>query len=434
MLPRRGPMTGSAPGGDRIQRIEGSGRSGFAPRLLGFAGVILLSGLASFAILPVISRVGGAAQWADFSAAQAIGTFGSVITLFGWGIYGPPTVARTGPVAERERLYRASIRVRAIVFALAAAAAAVISALVVSPANALVGILMAIATSAAGLSPAWYCIGVGRPLAIGLYDTAPRLAAALVATPILLLTGWVWVYPALLLIASLAGVAAFSRTLRADVAAEREGRWLSAARLTAPSAGIDAAANAYGAAPLPIATVATTPTDAAAFASADRAYRIGLAIAVVSLGNAFQAWVLDANAHDPRRRQLIAISSHAAIGLLGAAILGFAGPWLTALVFGISVAADGAIAWLYGIAFFFISTATPLIRNLLIPAGRSATVMTHTVITAALGLIIMSAGAVMHSVLVIGIAVAISEALLCLLLLVPALRVMPARFTTGAAT
>ena len=61
----------------------------------------------------------------------------------------------------------------------------------------------------------------------------------------------------------------------------RPRRVISVLRTLVPTAAIDATGNAYGSTAIPIATAGLSPEDASAFASADRAYRIGT-LAVVA--------------------------------------------------------------------------------------------------------------------------------------------------------
>ncbi len=57
-------------------------------RFAGFTGAPILSALAPFIILPLITRVVGAEGWANFATGQSIGILGMVVVLFGWGIAG----------------------------------------------------------------------------------------------------------------------------------------------------------------------------------------------------------------------------------------------------------------------------------------------------------------------------------------------------------
>jgi hypothetical protein len=273
-----------------------------------------------------------------------------------------------------------------------------------------------------GLTPAWYCIGAAQPRALTLYDAAPKLLASLAALPILLTTSQIIWYPILLATMTCTAVVLHARSvLRGHAPIPRQrGQRRRTLRSLLPTAAIDAAANAYGTTPIPIATAGLSPADASSFASADRIYRVGT-LAVVAFGNAFQAWVLEPTAVDQVRRQYAALSAHALLGASGGALIALVGPWATALLFGPAVAADPFVCLCFGIAFLCISTATPLIRNMLIPHGRYRFVLAATLIASSVGLVTMIGGAIAGSAAWIGIGVAAAEATALVILIGPAL-------------
>lgn len=393
-------------------------------RLVGFTGAPVLSALAPFILLPVISRVVGEDGWANFSAGQSIGVLGMVAVLFGWGILGPVRVARSTSSAERAVILHDSLRSRVILAMIAMPVAGVVAYLVSGPSFRLESVAMAVAMTAGGLTPAWFCIGRGDARGLMIFDAVPKLLAAVVALPILLIWGSVLAYPILLL-----GLSIPAYGLHAWLYAHsqwREGTTSASLRRIlrglAGTAAVDATGNAYGSTSIPIATAGLDAADASSFASADRAYRIGTLL-VVAVGNALQAWALDPGAENPRSRQRFAILSHAALGLVGGAAIALLGPWATALVFGAAVAAAPIPCLLFGVAFLSISIATPLIRNLLIPAGRVMTVLASTITAAAVGLSIMIGGSVLGSAGVIALGVACSEFAALAVLAIPAVRI-----------
>jgi PST family polysaccharide transporter len=255
-----------------------------------------------------------------------------------------------------------------------------------------------------------------------MYDALPKLCASAIALPVLALTGQVLWYPVLLLLLTLPAFGLHAwRTISRHAHPHAVPRDLRVVfRSLAPTAVIDGTGNAYGSTAIPIATAGLVPADASAFASADRAYRIGT-LAVVAIANAFQAWVLEPGLGDPRRRQVAALAAHGVLGVLGGAAIALLGPWATGLVFGDDVAARPVPSLLFGVAFFCISLATPLIRNLLIPAERFRVVLVATVCAAAVGLSVMLLGAGLGSEGVIALGVAASETTALCVLVPPAL-------------
>jgi len=397
-------------------------------RFAGFTGAPILSALAPFIILPVITRVVGPEGWANFATGQSIGLLGMVIVLFGWGVAGPVRVARSHSNIERSIILRESIRSRVLTSVIAVPLAGVVTALISGPSYRIESILIAIAMALGGFSPAWFCIGQGNPRALMAFDAIPKLLASGIALPIVAFTGQVIWYPILLVLCTMPAVVAHAKlTFHAEDSAPRRGV-LTVLRTLVPTATIDATGNAYGATAIPIATAGLSAPDASAFASADRVYRIGI-MAVIAFGNAFQAWVLEPAATDRRTRHLIAIAAHAALGLIGGAAIALLGPWATALLFGPAVAAESLPCALFGLAFFFISTATPLIRNLLIPEHRYRTVLAATITAAIAGLTTMIVGATAGSASVIALGVAASEGAALIVLILPAVKVFRAEAT-----
>ncbi len=395
----------------------------FILRLAGFAGAPIISALAPFIILPVISRFVGESGWANVNSGQAIGMLAMVGVLFGWSVIGPVRVARATDAHERAVILAESLRSRAWTALLVVPLAGVVTYFVCSPDYRTESVMIAVAMALGGFTPAWFCIGEGNPRALMLFDGVPKLTASALSLPFLLLTGQVFWYPVLLVLLTVPAFATHARLVRtghdpAGVPARPTRQVLSS---LVPTAAIDAAGNVYGSTGIPIATVGLPSSAASSFASTDRVYRIGL-LAVIAVGNAFQAWVLDPRAEDRARRHLIAFAALGGLGAVGGAAIAVLGPWATGLVFGAAVAAAPLPCLLFGAAFFFISCGTPLIRNLLIPAGRFRLVFAATVCSAITGVATMLIGAAQGSVVGVALGVAVAEAVSVMILITPAWR------------
>lgn len=392
-------------------------------RLTGFTVLPLLSLVTPFLLLPVIARVAGGQGWSSVVAGQAVGTVGATVVFWGWNVSGPVQVARSGSASARAEVYAASLRTRLVLMALVAPAVAVVSIVVATPGYRAVAASMAVATALLGLSPAWFAIGVGQPMLLLWYDTVPRFAAAVVATPLVLVSGAIWSYPVLLTAAVLASLAAFQSRVASG------SRWApwpvrrSVRELGAQwgFAGINLAATAYASTPVPVATRAFPEETSSRFASADTVYRLGL-FTVIAMGNAFQGWTLEPRVADRRRRHAAALAAHVSLGAAGAVGFAALGPWATAVLFGESVAAPREVCVYYGLSFLFISASSPLIRNLLLPAGRDRLVLGWTVASAGLGLAVMLGASWAGWSAGVALGMALSEALLLLALLPPAVR------------
>ncbi|MDY0830362.1 polysaccharide biosynthesis protein [Microbacterium sp. BG28] len=395
----------------------------FILRLAGFAGAPIISALAPFIILPVISRFVGDSGWANVNSGQAIGLLAMVGVLFGWSVIGPVRVARASDAHERAVILSESLRSRAWTALLVVPLAGVVTYVVCSPDYRTESVMIAVAMAVGGFTPAWFCIGEGNPRALMLFDGVPKLAASALALPFLLLTGQVFWYPLLLVALTVPAFAIHARLVStghdpAGVPARPTRRVLAS---LVPTAAIDAAGNVYGSTGIPIATVGLSASAASSFASTDRVYRIGL-LAVIAVGNAFQAWVLDPRAVNRARRHLIAFAALGGLGAVGGTAIAILGPWATGLVFGAAVAAAPLPCALFGTAFFFISCGTPLIRNLLIPAGRFRLVFAATICSALVGVTTMLIGAAHGSADGVALGVAVAEAVSVAILAFPAWR------------
>lgn len=397
-------------------------------RLAGFTLLPLLALVLPFLLLPIISRVVGASGWSSITAGQAIGVFAATIILWSWNISGPVDIARSGRPEDRAAIYSRSIRSRLVIAGVVLPVMSLIVYYVAHDGYRLDAITMAWATALTGFSPAWFGIGTGQPRILAVYDTLPRFFAAVASAPLIVITGQVWVYGVTSLVATVLSLVAFHRRFG------EEGTWFPANLGTtireilphAGTAGINFTGSAYASSPVPIAT-ATIPSAAATagFASADSIYRFGL-FTIVAVGNTFQGWTLENGAADPRRRHLVALVAHLALGLAGGLGMALLGPWVSGLMFGEAVKADALTSFYYGLSFLFLSASTPLIRNLLIPAQRQKTVLLWTAISAVVGVFLMLLAGVSSNVPAVALGMAVSEALLFAGLLLPAVRLLPA--------
>ncbi len=408
-------------------------------RLTGFTLLPLLSLVTPFLLLPVVARVSGPAGWSSFVAGQAIGTIGATVVFWGWNVIGPVLAARAGDVEARTEVYAVSLRTRYLLLIVVVPVAVVVSALVATTGHRVDAAAMAAATTLLGLSPSWFGIGVGNPWLLFWYDTLPRVAAAVAAAALVWLTSLVWVYPVLLAVAVAGSLSAFRRrhvpgARGALVSPWPVARSLGDLRLHLGTAGINLAATAYASTPVPIATVALRAEVSSRFASADSLYRFAL-FTVTALGNAFQGWTLEEDSDQPvdrRPRHRAAWSAHLGLGVVGAVAFATLGPWATGLLFGSAVQAPRDVCVYYGVAFLFLSASSPAIRNVLLPTGRVRLVFGWTLASAVVGLALMGVAAASGWVAGIALGMAVSEALLFVGLLGPALRALASTGLTSS--
>ncbi|WP_315913030.1 polysaccharide biosynthesis protein [Arthrobacter sp. lap29] len=394
-------------------------------RLSGFTFLPLLSLVTPLLLLPIISGIVGSGGISSVIAGQAIGTFGATVLMWGWNIDGPVAIARATDGQERGAIYLASIRTRIVLMFPVVPLVAALSAAVAIPEFRIEAISMALASVLAGMSPAWFCIGMGKPRSLAMYDTIPRFLATAISAPLLLLTQQLWNYTLVLAAATLLALIFFQRRL-APV-----GRWLPGNLRTTfdeikkqgHTAGINLAGNAYGSTPTPIATATTPVAASGALATADTLYRFGL-FTVVALGNAFQSWTIEPGATNSHRRHMTAIWAHTILGVAGAGVLTVLGPWVSSIVFAGQIRASTELCFYYGVAFAFLSASTPLMRNLLIPAGQRVLILRWTLVSAVFGVAVMIVSGFSGNAVGIAMGMTLSEVLLFLTLLFPALRVL----------
>lgn len=399
-------------------------------RLAGFTGWPMLALITPLVVSPYIARLAGDG-WSSVVTAMSVGSFGMAAITWGWSLVGPPRVAQAEP-SMRWSIYRESVHTRLLLSALVLPLTAIITAFLSVPQLRLESVLIAIAFSAVGLLPQWYCIGIGKPTLLGLYDTIPRVATTIISLPIMLATRSILAYPILLLVGIAFSLWLFPRR----VFPERPNpphsirKSLHDVASMASAAGTNLIGVAYSYAPVPIATALLAATASSHFASADQLFRYAL-YAVTSLGNALQGWSLEVEGFAGRRRHYWAMALCALLGLAGGVTIWLAGPWASTVLFGKSVAAEPTTMVWYGIAFFFISATTPLLRNLLLPNGRARTVLAATIVSAVFGISVMLIAGKTGSSAGIAAGMALSEFLILVVTLVPAQRVLVRRYAMG---
>lgn len=412
-----------------MDRSQLAGVATVARRLAGFTGWPLLSLVTPLVATPIIARFVGEG-WSGIVTAMSIGTFGMSLATWGWSYVGPALVAQASD-AERSRLYTESVYSRLLMLAFVLPATVIITLFLAPASVRLPAALVACAFTMGAMSPQWFCIGVGRPKLLGLYDTLPRVISTIVSVPIMLWTRSMIAYPVLLTIAILVALWLFPRrviTTQPSSTVSLADAWQSIRSMTSiASASLVGVAYAY--APVPIATALLLSIDSSRFASADQLYRYAL-FAVTALGNALQGWSLEMEGIAGRKRHHAAIILHFALGLVGAAGIAMLGPWATQILFGPAVAAGFPLTSWYAVAFLFISASTPFLRNLLVPNGRQKTVLVATSIAAVFGIIAMVAAGLHHSAAGIAAGLALSEAVIMAVTVLPAVRVLRTRYGT----
>ena len=246
---------------------------------------------------------------------------------------------------------------------------------------------MAIAMALSGMSSSWFMIGLGRASLIALYEIVPRIVATLAAVPFLIVLGQVIWYPALLLIASIVSVAAYSlRTVGLRTLVDRRsGEFSRVWQHNRAAATTELASGAYNSLAVTFVSLVAPAAQTARYVSGDKLYRIGQ-YSVSALGNSLQGWVVeDARRHFTRRARR-SFLLHFALGFAGLVMFVTLGPWLSAMLFGDVVAIDLATAAGFGFATLFIALGTTLGRITLVGLSARREFMTSVLLAAAIGI------------------------------------------------
>ncbi len=343
-------------------------------RLFGFGSLPLLASLAPLLLLGIVTRSCSIEQWAALSVGQAVGSFATSAVMFGWQVVGPPAIALAKTEEIRAGVYASSWWMRLLLLILVTPCSAILAAALSPPETAALAAIMCASAALSGLSMTWYAIGLGRPGLITAYEVLPRLSSLAIGAAMVAVTCRAIWYPACAILGVVVAQILFHRSLFSRFFPAPPGREAlrSAARLSVPGAGVILIAGARSAAPVPAATFVGDAGQVALLSSADRLYRYGL-FSASALGDALQNWVLEDALRG--RRHAIAVGLHIVLGVVGGLLLIWAGPLASRLLFGDHLEAPVTMFIGYAAAFFFVSVGTPIVRNVLVPRGRTRVVL-----------------------------------------------------------
>lgn len=330
--------------------------------------VSAVSAISPLIALPLITRAAGPDGFAEIAIGQALGTLAATIITFGWAVRGPVEAARSSHPA---RVFRASIVVRGANSLLVLPLVAVVAAFASHADDHALAIVSALAFSLQGLSLSWYAVGVGRPLLSLIFDAVPRIVLNLAGALAALLTATPLLYPAILLVGTLAAFLAatwfiglrerFSvRAALTDARGAYRGGWR-----TALAAGLLTFSET---APLSTLGVASSPA-AIGFAPFDRVLKYGY-IGVYMITGSFQGWVSSASGDAGLGRMRRVVGIHVVLAVALGAGFALVVPWATPVVLGPGFEISSLTALFGGIALAAMTLATALGMCVVLPAGR----------------------------------------------------------------
>jgi O-antigen/teichoic acid export membrane protein len=360
----------SSPKGRSAHRLLG--------RLASFSGLSLLSAVAPLVVLPAVARVGGVEGWAAVTVAQAIGAIAGVLVGLGFNTVGPARLSGATSDAAA-RLFSSVQLKRFAAYAVVAPISAAVSATLVTDTHRVLAVLVTLASATSGLSLAWFAIGVGHAPVLALYDSLPKLVSSFLALWAVTVTQSLLLYPILLWVFTLGGLAAFWT----KIGFGRHGDHGPSLKPDWNAAGAELAASCYVSAPLIVAAAAFPVADVSQLGSIDKLFRYAL-YGVFAFSSGTLAWVLE-DGRSVRARRTVSLTL-VSIGVLGSALLLFGGNTITGVLFGVAVAAPTTACVGYALAYVSVASSTPLIQFRLIPSGDSRSVLSITAINAVVGL------------------------------------------------
>lgn len=296
-------MSGWTPG-----RLFGARLLGTRSKGLGLFGLsVVLNGAVSLVSIPVIVAVVGAEPWASMATGQSIGASFGVLTIFGWGLTGPVTIAVADPL-RRPAMFLDSLFARGVLLLpLLVIQAAVTFAIV--PHEKLVAFLAGTAMTVAGVSANWYFTGESRPDRFLLLDTVPRVSGTLAGVIAVAATDNLLLFALCQLAGSLAALLVSSATIFRGQVLDLRGaaRWSRIRRSLADQRhGVVATGLLAAYVPAALAIIAVfTPVLLPMFVLADRLGKF-VAMAMSPLLQVFQGWVPSASGLERAHRMRVA--------------------------------------------------------------------------------------------------------------------------------
>lgn len=366
-------------------------------RLVGFGLSVALLAASSLLLIPAMVDAGGQRAWGAIAVGQSIGAIAAVIVYFGWGHTGPATIARSDADSGR-REFADSLRTRLVLFAPVALLSSGLAALI-SPTDPLLAAVGCLSAASVGFTADWYFVGSRQPFAFLALETAPRVLGSLVGIGLLMNGTPVIFGPVSMLGGMLVGFAATSwwvlrhrapglvpaRSVREVITAQRHG------------VGSGAGTAAYAALPLVLISL-MTPTIQPSYALVDKLQR-QLSVALGPVVSVVQGYVPRPDPALTIRRSRHALVGGAGFSLLLAAAVLFAAPWLLGWLGAGQVQPPYAVMVLMAGFVGLNVWESILARAVLASFDRLDAVARGTLISAAIGLPLVTVGALVFGLI-----------------------------------
>lgn len=335
--------------------------------------------LSPLLVIPAITSRFGAGGWTGMALAQSLGGAIAIATEMGWGVVGPQRVAGMSRDDGIEQ-YRLSLTSRPLTVLPGMFVAAALTWWLVDD-YVLAAAILAAASAAQAMTPQWYFVGVGQPVAVLWSESLPKVLISLVSV-VAILNGAPFVIYSLLMCLTMPVALLTARWIIGPRARLRRADWKGAVHASRSQVimGSGRAVSAiYTGLPVTLVQI-FAPGATAVFAATERLMRMGLLV-LYSVPARLQSWIGSADHGDRSRRIAKARRVCLLVGLSCGAAYAALAPFVSRSIFSGEVDIPYSVAALSGVLLAAICTSMGL--GLSMVATGQANRLTAAIIPAA---------------------------------------------------
>ncbi|KYH45877.1 hypothetical protein [Branchiibius sp. NY16-3462-2] len=245
--------------------------------------------LSPLLVIPAITSRFGVAGWTGMALAQSLGGAIAIATEMGWGVVGPQRVAgmsRRDGIAQ----YRLSLTSRPLTAIPGMVLAAALTGWLVDD-HAVAAAILAAAMASQAMTPQWYFVGIGQPVAVLWSESLPKALLALISA-IAILAGAPFVTYSLLMCLAMPIALIVARLIIGPEARLRRSDWAAATTASRQQLIIGSSrvvSVAYTGLPVTLVQIAA-PEATPVFAATERLMRMGVLV-LYSVPSRLQSWI-----------------------------------------------------------------------------------------------------------------------------------------------
>jgi hypothetical protein len=302
-----------------------------------------VAAVAPLLALPAITTGYGLAGWASIAIGLSIGMGCATILELGWSVIGPQLIAASSD-EERRSLYWRSMSSKYLAASVMVPVGALLTFFLTSSYR-WDATLVAAASTLATLGSSWVFVGLGRPLAILVTDTLPRVVLLIAASVGIFAGGPLFLYPAALALAAI--VSAFAGPALAGIRPVPPARYFrgAGADIRAQLVIIVGRIAGTGYTSFTVALVAVwAPGAVAQFAAIERVLRMGAAV-LGGFPSRFQSWLGAAPPGELRARVRFTILANALFGGVSGLAFAVGAPLAVQILFVGQIEVTPMLAW-----------------------------------------------------------------------------------------